>query len=356
MFSKAGKKLMTVALSAVCTLAMGFTAMADPVNIPRLEVTVNRAWNVGSVGTPGIELPTGSGLEVRGTEYSQDVSTWVPGQTVQMKITIGSTDPERIFKDTYGRSICKIIGNAKYVSAVRGVNDSSVIVTVDYVPSITLGAPAKAGWSDSAKKRAVWSPVAYASAYQVKLFKGNEGVKTVNVGTNNVDFGPYITDDSNYTYEVRAIAPSTDAREYIRDGEVVTSTDEVVALEGGAGGYWINDSAGNMYKDANGNYLNDGWRQLDGRWYFFQADGHAKRGWFQDNGKWYYTDENCAMKTGWVNVDGKWYFLDQSGAMKTGWINPERNKWYYLYEDGSMAVTTKINGEYKVDKNGLWYQ
>lgn len=356
MLSKKGKKIFIAALSAVCTLAMGMTAIAAPTNIQRLEITVNRAWNVGSLGAPGVELPTGSGLELKSTEYSQDVSTWAPEQKVQMKMTIGSTDPERVFKDTYGRSICKIVGNAKYVSAERGVNDSSVVITVDYIPSLQLGAPAKAGWSDSAKRRAVWNTVTYAENYQVKLYKGADLVKTVNVGTNNVDFGPYMTDGTNYTYEVKAIAPSTDAREYIRDGETVNSTDEIVADGGTGGGYWYNDAAGNMYKAADGNYYNDGWRQMDGKWYFFQADGHAKRGWFQDNGQWYYADENCVMKTGWVLADSKYYFLDQSGVMKTGWINPERNKWYYLYEDGSMAVTTKIDGEYKVDNKGVWYQ
>lgn len=356
MFRKQGKKILTAALCAVCTLAMAMTAMADPSPISRLEITVNRAWNVGSIGAPGIELPVGSGLELKSTEYSQDVSTWVPGQTVQIKMTIGSTNPDKIFKDTYGRSVCKIIGNAKYVSAVRGVNDSSAVVTVDYIPSLQLGAPAKAGWSDGAKKRAVWTAVDYATNYQVKLYQGADLIKTLNVGTNNVDFSPYMNEGTSYTYEVRAIVPTSDAREYIRDGEVVNSTDEIVEYTGGTNGYWYNDAAGNMYKDASGNFLNDGWRQLDGKWYYFQADGHAKRGWFQDNGTWYYTDENCVMKTGWVLVDSKWYYLDQSGAMKTGWINPERNKWYYLYEDGSMAVTTKIDGEYKVDKNGLWYK
>jgi hypothetical protein len=39
-------------------------------------------------------------------------------------------------------------------------------------------------------------------------------------------------------------------------------------------------------------------------------------------------------------------------AMATGWINVD-GKWYYLYGDGSLALSTVING-YIVDENGVW--
>jgi glucan-binding YG repeat protein len=38
--------------------------------------------------------------------------------------------------------------------------------------------------------------------------------------------------------------------------------------------------------------------------------------------------------------------------MATGWINVD-GKWYYLYGDGSLALSTVING-YIVDENGVW--
>lgn len=42
-------------------------------------------------------------------------------------------------------------------------------------------------------------------------------------------------------------------------------------------------------------------------------------------------------------VDGIWYYLDGSGAMYRGWLW-YGNAWYYLLEDGTMAV-----GSHQID-------
>lgn len=38
--------------------------------------------------------------------------------------------------------------------------------------------------------------------------------------------------------------------------------------------------------------------------------------------------------------------------MVTGWINVS-GKWYYMYDNGAMAVNTTI-GVYKIGKDGVW--
>ena len=38
-------------------------------------------------------------------------------------------------------------------------------------------------------------------------------------------------------------------------------------------------------------------------------------------GLWRYKDENGTyIQNGWKEIGGKWYFFDQEGVMKTGWI------------------------------------
>ena len=117
-----------------------------------------------------------------------------------------------------------------------------------------------------------------------------------------------------------------------------------------------------------------------GGWYYFGADGAAKKGWFQDKGKWYYLHEKYgymetglipmsdgkvyyldettgAMATGWKQIDNIWYYFKDSGAMTVKeWVK-SGSAWYYLKEDGQMAkdeILTIDGKPYKFDANGVW--
>ena len=116
---------------------------------------------------------------------------------------------------------------------------------------------------------------------------------------------------------------------------------------------YIDNNDGNL---DNGNFTvldktDFGWRQIDGKWYFYGDDGKVKTGWLNDNGKWYYLRSNGEMSTGWEKVNGKWYYLQSNGVMKTGWLN-DNGIWYYLHTSGEMATNTIIDG-WKIDSNGV---
>ena len=67
-------------------------------------------------------------------------------------------------------------------------------------------------------------------------------------------------------------------------------------------------------------------------------------GWTQnDAGSWLYY-ENHKSVTGWKQIEGKWYYFDAAGLMQAGGWRQIGGKWYYFYADGSMAVNTKIEG------------
>ena len=112
-------------------------------------------------------------------------------------------------------------------------------------------------------------------------------------------------------------------------------------------------------KNADGtwSYYNNGakatgWLNLNGTWYYLDANGIMKTGWLNLNGTWYYLESSGAMKTGWLNLNGTWYYLQSSGAMKTGWLN-DNGTWYYLNASGAMLSNTTVGG-YRLGANGAW--
>lgn len=96
--------------------------------------------------------------------------------------------------------------------------------------------------------------------------------------------------------------------------------------------------AGKVYCfDKSSGAFANGWRQnAKGEWFFLSPDGSAVTGWkdigASGNVKRYYFDVGGVMAAGkWLQIDGKWY---------------------YFNADGSLAKSTKIDG-YEVDANGV---
>ena len=94
---------------------------------------------------------------------------------------------------------------------------------------------------------------------------------------------------------------------------------------------WVQEEAGWKYY-AN-NKAVTGWKQIDSKWYFFNAEGVMQNWWVQDNGTWYYLEASGAMKA------SQWFEVD--------------SKWYYVSETGALAVNTTVDG-YTVNANGEW--
>lgn len=98
---------------------------------------------------------------------------------------------------------------------------------------------------------------------------------------------------------------------------------------------------GQTYTDAKTEVLpalKPGWQEIDGKWYYFNADGTPKTGWLKSGSSWFYLDPSTgAMATGWVKVGGTWYYMKDSGAMATGW-QKVGSTWYYFESSGAMKT------------------
>lgn len=313
------------------------TVYGEPEEIPEPEITVS-----------------GKSCFLGDVQYRTDYDNWKPGRKVRVEVTVAAEDG-KYFPATLNRSKCKVTG-ADFVSA-KALDDSSLQVKADYRPVTVLGDTQKAGWSGTAKKKAVWKSVEYAPGYTLTLYGDNKVVKRMTVESNSVNLADYMTDmDKTYYYEVKAVPVTSDEKKYLKEGQYVTSTDQEFDWEDyekeekrsqgpGDGGSFKGDN----YVMPDGSKAVDTWKLVSGKWYYFDGSGNRVKGWLHTGDRWYYMDQNGAMCMGWISPgDGFWYYLGENGDMLTGWIQPNPGTWYYLGTDGRMQTGW-------MNDNGIWY-
>lgn len=94
---------------------------------------------------------------------------------------------------------------------------------------------------------------------------------------------------------------------------------------------WVQTTYGYWYYLENKQFAT-GWRQLGGKWYYFDTDYYyAYMGdyyWIDD--VYYVFDDNCAMVTGWFETDWGWCYADANGvSIGDDWIQLG-GVWYYF--------------------------
>lgn len=100
-------------------------------------------------------------------------------------------------------------------------------------------------------------------------------------------------------------------------------------------GTWVEDSNGWKYKEG-GKYVTNSWKDIDGKRYYFDANGYRVTGWQTINGKKYFFMPEGYMMTGWISFGQTRYYLMPDGHMLTGWCSFGSTK-YYLASDGKMV-------------------
>lgn len=142
------------------------------------------------------------------------------------------------------------------------------------------------------------------------------------------------------------------------------------------GDEWDEDETGWRYFTTNGKMYQDGMKEINGEWYYFE-DGIMKTGWMEIGDYTYYFRESGARADGWrwladpdednwgdywyyfgnngkmiagddKVIDDKTYIFDEDGRMLTGWVNPEdytsSGNWNLSSEDTADILFFDDNG------------
>ena len=133
------------------------------------------------------------------------------------------------------------------------------------------------------------------------------------------------------------------------------------------------------YQEENGSYVRNAWREIDGKWYYFDGnsrmvtgsylvDGKKER--FDGNGVWieepqeehslgvYTEEESDAPGPGvssWKKDENGWYYLNYDGSYYADGWQKINGVWYYFDSQGYMAVNTWIDTDgkrYRVGSDG----
>jgi len=118
---------------------------------------------------------------------------------------------------------------------------------------------------------------------------------------------------------------------------------------------WKKSSKGWWYGDDLGWEAKNQWQKIDGKYYFFDKDGYMeadayRQGYYlKANGAW----DGKAKVAGWKqDSKGWWYSLGGSDFLKNGWKKIDGN-WYYFKATGYIAINEFVQGWW-VGKTGAW--
>lgn len=324
-------------------------------------------------------------------KWATEKDYWKIGDVPKVKVELHARTGY-YFKIT-GASKYQING-AEYGSAKKKNNNETIELTLKLRPaSGKLEKPDDAQWEGYPVGKAVWEAVESAGAYELKLFKNDQIIYSVEkVNTTFYDFHPYITEAGRYKFCVRAIPKDSQELSYVTASEWVYSdiqrvdADEISPFVSNtnqtpgretmtpADTGWKKDKTGWWFRNADGTYLAGDWALIGDKWYLFDGDGYMLTGWQTKNGKKYYLTVNGDMATGWMEDNKQWYLFGTDGAMITGWAEVNGNryfldsdgrmttgwklldgKWYFFNTDGTMMRNVTVSGRY-LNGDGVWIQ
>ena len=115
---------------------------------------------------------------------------------------------------------------------------------------------------------------------------------------------------------------------------------------------WVKTEIGWMYNEKGKPVT--GWKQIDGKWYYFETNGVMCTGWRTINGKIYYLHSKGDMaESEWIQdkTSKNWYYIKSNGEIaKSEWRQDSAGKWYYVRSNGQM-----VKSEWRQDSAGKWY-
>ena len=338
-FKKATALLLSALLVSSCMAPCAFAASKKKVG--KINLTIDTDIRSGSSGGEVEVTATGDNTNyyyLDSVEVTNDEGEdWSKSNPPEAEILIGLEDEDEYtfsgtsssnFKLTLANSIKSRYDKVEYVSASKKDGGATIALRVRLVfdkdaDMSTAPAPGSALWFTYSPGMATWTEVPSAKYYQLQLYKDGSLVtppdgssSTVSVYGTYYDFSNWVTDGSSYTFKVRSVKASNNAKSK-----------------------WVTSFAWTPGSTSGGsNTVTEGWKNAadNVRWWYQNADGsYPASQWKEINGKWYYFDAEGYMATGWIKVGG----LD-----------------YCLAPDGALYVNCTTPDGYNVNADGVWVQ
>ena len=103
---------------------------------------------------------------------------------------------------------------------------------------------------------------------------------------------------------------------------------------------WIHED--NQWRFYENNKPVTKWKQIQGKWYYFDKDGNRISNTTFDG---YAFDNDGVMASGgWIKLTDKWYYSNSSGKISQEKWEKIGNSWYYFDKNGIMLSNTIFNG------------
>lgn len=110
---------------------------------------------------------------------------------------------------------------------------------------------------------------------------------------------------------------------------------------------WIDQA---WYYFAESGEMKTGWVKDKDNWYYLNSDGKMKTGELQLDKQEYVLANDGHMLTGW---NGNYYYKTSGERAKESWTEID-GKWYYFKANGELLKNGKTPDGYTVDEKGVW--
>lgn len=324
--------------------------------------------------------------------YDTEDDVWIRGEIPIIRLELSVKDEEKhYFTSSTKVRVSGYHSELKSKKVTHGGESLQIDIKLEKV-SGALEEPEDYYWEE---REAQWSEVEGASKYEVKLYRGNSLVTTVTTSQEKYNFYPYMNKAGDYSFKVRALSGSDDAKGKwtdkseecsIGEGEVYTGNPPANGTPGqnsgcvtnspypGSNGNsgpnpgqvkygWNQDSIGWTYRLENGNLAKGCWLFVDNNWFYLMENGYMKTDWIYVDNNWFYLNPisdgtRGAMKTGWQDINGARYYFNPisdgtRGAMKTGYQQIDGRYYYFDTNDGKLWFNRNTpNGRY-ADGSGI---
>lgn len=211
------------------------------------------------------------------------------------------------------------IRRVDFKKAERRENKSMILLTVKLafrVDSYTMKKvynPSNIRWDTPGM--ACWDRSIGSAQYEVQLEKDGELTGEIHTVTETkYNFSPQIQEEGMYRFRIRAVNEFATKGKWMNSRRVKITREELEKMS--AGWKKAEDQIRWWWSNGDGTWPFSQWKEVDGNWYYFDAEGY--------------------MAVGWISVDGKEYYLNpETGAMYHDTVTPDGS---HVGPDGAKYI------------------